>query len=247
MDSMCFEMKRSHWRGVWLTNFYLQKRGGVPLTAARFDLMHTIVMFPDRRAPTQEALRRMLGVASSTVSRMLDALEELGFVTREPAEGDGRANCVRVTEEGMSVLQDGAWWTLHDPTVQHRVDLAIAEPHLGREDAQRKREELSDALTRWRWVLEDGAMKPDPWSVLVARGAVDPLATPRAPRPRRGNGAPEESDPFEGFEDDVPQDSPHPTRALPRLPPALPPAALPPAAPSGPPAPPSAPPSAAPA
>jgi DNA-binding MarR family transcriptional regulator len=44
------------------------------------------------------------GVGKATVSRQLRALEELGFVTREPDPVDGRAYLMRLTEEGRQSL-----------------------------------------------------------------------------------------------------------------------------------------------
>jgi len=181
MNSMCFEMKLAHWRGVGVTNFLL-KRQEVPMTAARFQLMHTVAMFSREKGPVQVTLKRILGCAPSTVSRMLKALEKMGFVKRVRVPEDRRFKRVTVTEEGMAVLHEAAAYTMHDEKVQHRVDLATAEPHLGRKQARRKRRLLSAALTRWRWVMGDEAMKPDPWTRLRHAGAEDPLATPRAPR-----------------------------------------------------------------
>jgi len=182
MDSMCFEMKRAHLRGVGITNLLLKRRE-VPMTAARFDLMHAVVMFAARKkGPVQVTLVQLLGCGKSTVSRLLKALEEKGFVKRERAEEDRRYKRVTVTEKGLEVLHRAAACTLHDERVKHRVDLATAEAHLGREEADRKREELSEGLTRWRWVMGDWAPKPDPWTRLREAGREDPLATPRAPR-----------------------------------------------------------------
>jgi len=181
MDSMCFEMKRAHWRGVGITNFLFKARQ-LPITAARFDILHAVVMFSPQKGPVQVTLTRMLGCNKSTVSRMLKALEAMGFVKRVRAEEDRRYKRVTVTKEGMEALQEAAAVTLHDEKVKHRVDLATAEAHLGRWQAEEKRKELSAALTRWRWVMGDWAPKPDPWTYLRAEGGEDPLATARTPR-----------------------------------------------------------------
>jgi len=183
MDSMCFEMKLAHWRGVGITNFLLRRRE-VPMTAARVQLMHTIVMFSPSKGPVQVTLRQLLGCAASTVSRMLKALEEMGFVKRVRVAEDRRYKRVTVTEEGMAVLKDAAAYTMHDENVKHRVDLATAEAHLGSKQAARRRAALSAGLTRWRWVMGDYGMKPDPWTRLREAGAEDPLAKPRPPRER---------------------------------------------------------------
>jgi DNA-binding MarR family transcriptional regulator len=46
-----------------------------------------------------------MGVALSTVSRMIDMLTSLGWIERRPDPADLRASIVRLTEEGSDVLQ----------------------------------------------------------------------------------------------------------------------------------------------
>jgi len=181
MDSICFEIKRAHWGGVGVTNFLLRRRG-VAMTAARFDLMHAIVMFSPVRGPVQVALKQLFGVAASTVSRMLKGLEGLGFIRRVRDVEDRRYKRVTVTPAGMEVLREAAWYTVHDEKVKRRVDLALADARLDENEAQAKREELSAALTRWRWVMGDTAAKPDPWTVMRGKKVEeDPVSRPLPP------------------------------------------------------------------
>lgn len=50
--------------------------------------------------PSVDLLRQVLGLTSSGTVRLLDRLEESGFVERRPGVGDGRATSVTLTESG---------------------------------------------------------------------------------------------------------------------------------------------------
>lgn len=52
-------------------------------------------------------LAECMDVKSSAVTVMLDRLELLGFVKREPDESDRRAVVVTITEKGQDILEEG--------------------------------------------------------------------------------------------------------------------------------------------
>jgi DNA-binding MarR family transcriptional regulator len=73
------------------------------LTPSRFELMFAIkcerqIWYSQRR------LRDLLGIAASTVSRMVDALVELGFLERRQDPEDGRCNQLRLTLTGRRAV-----------------------------------------------------------------------------------------------------------------------------------------------
>ena len=98
MDDVFFGVKRAHLAVNWWALLRLKEFG---VTPARFDLMRMIYDRNYRWA--QSALRRELGVARATISRMLIALEKLGWITRE-VNGTGGRGIVYSRSKG------GAWW-----------------------------------------------------------------------------------------------------------------------------------------
>ena len=80
--------------------------GAHGLTPARFDLLYALVgggpIEPYSAASYQSTLRKRLGVTAPVVSRMLGALERLGWIRREKDHGDRRQRIVRLTAEGRA-------------------------------------------------------------------------------------------------------------------------------------------------
>ncbi|HEY8038569.1 MAG TPA: MarR family transcriptional regulator [Polyangiaceae bacterium] len=103
MNAIAFGTKRAFHGFLRITRKALQSVG---LTAARFDMMCALLSDPhgrrnrERFSVRQSNLRRALGVSASVVSRMLRALESLGWVVRRRARGDGRQYDVLLTESG---------------------------------------------------------------------------------------------------------------------------------------------------
>jgi DNA-binding MarR family transcriptional regulator len=74
------------------------------LTPARFDMLYAIrcqrrFWFPQR------ALRKLLGVCASAISRMIDSLVETGFLVRRRVEGDRRLRELKITKHGKRTLR----------------------------------------------------------------------------------------------------------------------------------------------
>ena len=86
MHSVLFSLKRAFHKSTTLGRMLLDD---VELTPSRFDILH--VLHGARSSfVLQSDLRRLLGVASTTLSRMLRALEERGFITRSRDRRDGK-------------------------------------------------------------------------------------------------------------------------------------------------------------
>jgi len=98
-----FAVKRAHLRCVHKVLAPMLAPFG--LTPARFDLLMLLVRAP-WLTQTQSALTKALGVARSTVSRMVKSLARLGLVQRKrEATCDGRQVYVSLTPIGRAVMR----------------------------------------------------------------------------------------------------------------------------------------------
>ncbi len=98
------------------------------LTAARFDLLAALYGTRDlvgtsRNGMLQSELRRTLGVTAPVVTRMLQALQLLGWVDRYRVDSDRRQLWVKLTSGGMARIKAIYRIMLH--AVQRWVDVAI--------------------------------------------------------------------------------------------------------------------------
>lgn len=133
MDDLLFALKRAHLAGNRFAWRLLMKIG---LTPARFDLMRLLY---ERRgfSMAQSDLRARLGVARATISRMLCALEKLGWIERTVDPFDRRTRKVVLSYEARAIVWN-ALVVLVRPRVaadaldaalkiDHRVDDVVAE------------------------------------------------------------------------------------------------------------------------
>src|SRR5689334_15730236 len=86
VHAVFFEMKRAYQSSLGVTRRMLAPFG---LTPARFDMLYAIRAWT-WEGVRQSVVRRMLGVSPPTVSRMMEALDRLGLVTRVRATHDTR-------------------------------------------------------------------------------------------------------------------------------------------------------------
>ncbi len=140
MDPVLFGAKRAYYATVRYAREVLEPFG---MTPARFEVLHLLF----KRKESQAELRERLGVARSTLSRMLSVLEGLGWVEREMAV-DRRTRFCSLTAEGEAkvhgvvhlirrhTIRDGVNRALHFPwrsvamAIFHRMRDAFAPPHL---------------------------------------------------------------------------------------------------------------------
>jgi DNA-binding MarR family transcriptional regulator len=111
MHFLAFAMKRAHLRCVEMLKPVAELYG---LTPARFDLLH-VVQQRFGQCP-QATIRHVLGVSATTISRMVQALEQLGFVKRFRHYRDRRTKLVCLTELGrarVDAIVDGLVLTGH--------------------------------------------------------------------------------------------------------------------------------------
>ena len=99
MDDVLFGVKRAH---LAVNRWALLRLREFGVTPARFDLMRMI--YERNFLRVQSELRRRLGVARATISRMLRSLEKLGWITREPNPFDRRTRDCVLTYEGRRIV-----------------------------------------------------------------------------------------------------------------------------------------------
>ena len=154
MQRLFFSVKRVHWRWQKRALRMLRERK-VPLTPARFALMRVLYIY--KHGITRFNLAKLLGVAGSGVSRMLNALEDLGLVHRWKAESDGRVVMVKATDAGRAILDRALEAT--DTEVERIATVCFASSQCPDVDL----EVLDRFLMRARIKLMDPTPFPVPW------------------------------------------------------------------------------------
>jgi DNA-binding MarR family transcriptional regulator len=168
MNANFFGLKRAFHGTLRIARTQLARLG---LTAARFDLLYAL---PRRRFRTfkegmlQSSLRRTLGVARPTVSRMLASLEELKLVRRKRHLSDGRQIIVTLTRRGRILIRKCERVFMHSGWAQLALDTAFDVDQSGerwRDDGHclREMETLEGFLNRIRDTFGDFATLHYPW------------------------------------------------------------------------------------
>ena len=128
MDPLFLSTKRAHWTCVRYGLPLLAKHG---LTPARFDVLREIFERPGMRAD-QAWVRQALGVARSTLSRMLRVLEKLGLVARTASKRDRRTLECTLTDEGKrrvaAALHELVWSKIVSAVVERALSIAGRHP-----------------------------------------------------------------------------------------------------------------------
>ena len=124
MNAIYFGCKRAFHSCMRITRAGFASRG---LTPARFDMMTAIGR--KKRGILQQGLRKMLGVTSPTISRMLHSLELLGLVERHRSPYDRRQNHCTLTEEGVRRLREMTKLVITSGAMQLAIDCALTENH----------------------------------------------------------------------------------------------------------------------
>jgi DNA-binding MarR family transcriptional regulator len=160
MHRVFFSVKRVHLRVVEESKVLLRRFG---ITPARFDLLR-VVDAHEPHAVEQSMICRLLGVSATTVSRMLIALEKLGFIERTHVEGDRRRLLVRLSDDGWNRLDEAIVACL----CSFKADLMAWQGVGGERTLAVKRLRLLQKhLNAMRRAYRDGAPFVDPWRVEV--------------------------------------------------------------------------------
>ena len=152
MDRLFFVVKRAHHATLKFARPILADFG---LTPARFDLLYALT---ERGIDnTQIAIRRALGVARSTISEMLSALERIGLVERTRDGNDRRTWRITLTPAGRAALDAVVDATMHRGFVPVTVDGILID---GFCDEAQQRETIEYALGLLRNAFGDRASPP---------------------------------------------------------------------------------------
>ncbi len=124
MDAVFLAIKQAH----LATNVFSRRcLKGFGLTPARFDLLNLLSNDCVDGDWTQSSVRRVLGVARSTLSEMLDVLEALGWVERHVNEQDRRTWFVSLTTKGLELVMQAYEQLVGSGDVTVRVDALMAD------------------------------------------------------------------------------------------------------------------------
>jgi DNA-binding MarR family transcriptional regulator len=121
MDPFFFSMKRGYYASLRYSWKVLKGSG---VTPARLDVLRCILDARGHELP-QADLVRMLGVARSTMSRMVGALVRAGLVTRQRADYDGRVWLCAVTDKATRIVEDILERWVDSRVVARTIDQAL--------------------------------------------------------------------------------------------------------------------------
>jgi DNA-binding MarR family transcriptional regulator len=151
VDVVMFSLKRAHHAAVRAMRWPAKCWG---LTPARLDMMYALSTQP--HGTPQSWLRQALGVSRTTVSRMLQALEELGLVRRRASDWDRRTRWVELTDEGRARIQGAIRDLVRSGAIELVVRTGVALDRFHDDVVcARQREALLSLLHRWRVALAD--------------------------------------------------------------------------------------------
>ena len=137
MDAVFFNVKRAH---LAAERFCREILGRYRVTPARFDLL---VAIGGGIGPSQVEVRKKLGVARSTLSEMVAAVERLGWIRRTRAL-DRRTWSLSLTRRGKALLKWAYRW-INRGIVPITIDstLTTGEPLI---DSAERRFQLIESL-----------------------------------------------------------------------------------------------------
>lgn len=143
MDAVFFAVKQAHLAAGRVGRRLLE---GMGLTPARFDLLVAIGSAP---GPMQSEVRKMLGVARSTLSELVSAIEGLGWVRREPSQ-DRRTRNLVLTRRGKALLLWAYRRFINRGLVPLAIDAALASGDPETDVEQGRFELVGACVTLWR-------------------------------------------------------------------------------------------------
>jgi len=146
-----FGLKRAYYSSMRITRPVLRE---LRLTPARFDMLTAITR---HRGIFQSLLRRVLGVSAPVISRMVRALEALGFVVRTRSPYDKRQIRLSATPTALARMNAADEWSICS-YLELAFDSAVAGEHWYDEfEVLLKTEQLEMILKRIRETFRDTA------------------------------------------------------------------------------------------
>lgn len=78
------------------------------LSTAKFNILLLVKHVHEGKGIAQNEISQLLFVTTSNITRMIDKLENEGFVVRQAQEDDRRVNLIKITKKGSDIL-DVIW------------------------------------------------------------------------------------------------------------------------------------------
>jgi DNA-binding MarR family transcriptional regulator len=125
LDNVFFALKRAYQGSLRVGRKALVAVRCEGLTPARLDMLHALAT--EDFLPQRE-LQRILGVTKATVSRMVRALEELGYVRRDRDEEDRRCMFVWLTERGTACVYSATKALIASGKIRRTIVRALGRP-----------------------------------------------------------------------------------------------------------------------
>lgn len=100
-------------------------REGTELPLTWYDVLVQLSEAPERRLRMQELADRVL-LSKSGLTRLIDRMQQEGYVTRYPCEDDRRGTFAQMTDEGYATIRRAAP-THMEGIVDHFADLVTDE------------------------------------------------------------------------------------------------------------------------
>jgi DNA-binding MarR family transcriptional regulator len=150
----------------WMAAYTYEYR----VTPARFDML--IVIGQEARGVAQNVLRGVLDVCASVVSRMLESLEDLGYVLRYEHPADRRVNWIELTPTGRAILTEITKELLLDGVAEHCVRAVLARNPADEAGTERFLARTRRFFAHLRQRVFDGSTLAYP--AYLASGARDP-------------------------------------------------------------------------
>lgn len=160
MHAILFAIKRTFHKSVWFGRFLLKSYA---LTPSRFDILFMLQQTGGRGGLWQSRIREILGVARITVSRMIVALERLGYIRRERSRIDARQFEVWLTKHGQRTIARATKTILQSGIIAHVVVYFVCPQPEVPEATLRDLVELEYTLNHMRERLLDEATMFYPW------------------------------------------------------------------------------------
>jgi DNA-binding MarR family transcriptional regulator len=155
MDDLLFALKRAHLAGNRFSWRLLMKLG---LTPARFDLMRVLYARRDF-AMAQSDLRKRLGVARATISRMLCVLEKLGWIERSVDPFDRRTRKVVLSYKARAIVWNALVTVVRPRIAADALDTALKIDHRVEDvDDERKKAEWLCRRVVWQLATPGSSM-----------------------------------------------------------------------------------------
>jgi DNA-binding MarR family transcriptional regulator len=118
MHAILFSVKRTFHKSVWFGRFLLKD---YCLTPSRFDILYILQSYRELPSLWQSRIREILGIRGPTLSRMIKALEQLGFIRRERSFLDRRQFEISLTKRGRETVIHAIRTIIRSGIIAHAV------------------------------------------------------------------------------------------------------------------------------